>query len=508
MAHSSASSSKLFADADMSSVERLAFSETEPVGPVATGSILGRLVIGAGFAVLVAFLVAGVFMLQMLKSEYERKSDEILKAKLEGLTTLFSGPAPKLEYIQHELDEPLGGATHVHAHIYGAIQAETKSIRESSPDLEANFFGLSPETVPEGVTRAIFRSNTGRTFRTWSSRLARSEPQGQKNMVVRMAVDVSNSDEALRGFAKALIAGLSLLFVSTLIIAARLVREPLAQLRQLEKAVEEIGASTLGSRLAVEGLPSELQALGRSFNDMLARVQASQVRLSNFSADVAHEIKSPLNNMLLAIDVALMKSRTVDEYRSVLESFSEDGESLARLVQDLLLVARGKTLDTEIQRQQIDIPSELDIIREYFGPVAQERSIKFEVSHKVSRPLYANRVLLQRAINNLIDNSLKHTPASGSITIFAAEHDDRVQFVVSDTGEGICPEFLPHAFDRFAVGSPSSHSCDGTGLGLSIVRSVAELHGGSVKVESEVNKGTVVTIDLPFVTASPASVIV
>jgi two-component system heavy metal sensor histidine kinase CusS len=192
----------------------------------------------------------------------------------------------------------------------------------------------------------------------------------------------------------------------------------------------------------------------------------------------------------------------------VLESFAEDAERLSRLVQDLLLVARGKSLDANLERQQIDVASEIEIIREYFAPAAQEREITLKVSHNVSRPVNANRVLLQRAINNLVDNALKHTPSGGTINLSAVELDRSTMIEVKDTGEGISPEFLPHAFDRFTVGAPNVDAHNGTGLGLSIVRSVVELHGGSVRIASERGKGTAVTIEIPHGNAPPQNVVI
>ena len=510
MALTNESSYRQFADADMSYVENRLPLRTMPVAPGSRGSISDWLIASSVISALMTFLLAGVFLYNTLEQIISRQCDEIMRAKLVSLSQLVSIPGSDSAYVQHELDESHGepGHVHVHVHLYGAVQAETAKAEGPAGDIENLFFQRPPEPDSGAINSASFTSGDGRRYLTMSAWLPLGGPEQRRETFARLAHDATEGDMILSRFAAALIVGLAVLFVVTAAIAALLIREPLAQLRKFETTVAEIGTANLDRRLEVDGLPSELRTLGHSFNEMLSRVQESHARLNNFSANIAHEIKSPLSNMLLAIDVALMKARTVDEYRAVLESFAEDGERLSRLVHDLLLVARGKNLDAELERQQIDLATELEIIREYFAPAAEERSITLMVTHDVSGPINANRILLQRAINNLVDNSLKHTPPGGTITLSAAGTGGSTKIVVSDTGAGISPDFLPHAFDRYAVGTSGASRVKGTGLGLSIVRSVVELHGGTVAIKSERDKGTAVTIDLPFANASPQHVII
>jgi two-component system heavy metal sensor histidine kinase CusS len=472
------------------------------------GSISGWLIASSGISALITFLLAGIFLYHTLEQIVSRHYEEIMRAKLASLSRLIAMPNADATMVRHELDRDDGEPKHVHVHLYGDIQTENDKSKGHPEDLEKGFFPAPVGEPTEEISLNSFYSKDGRHYQTMSAWLPLGAVGNEARIYARLARDVSEGDKILSRFAAALIAGLAVLFGVTAAIAAVVIKEPFAQLRKFENTVAEISTANLDRRFEIDGLPSELQTLGQSFNEMLSRVQESHSRLSNFSANIAHELKSPLNNMLLAIDVALRKARTVEEYRAVLESFAEDGERLSRLVQDLLLVARGKSLDADLERQQIDVASEIEIIREYFAPAAQEREITLKVSHNVSRPINANRILLQRAINNLVDNALKYTPSGGTINLSAVELDRSTKIEVNDTGEGISPEFLPYAFDRFTVGAPSVAAHNGTGLGLSIVRSVVELHGGSVRIESERGKGTVVTIEIPHGNATPQNVVI
>jgi two-component system heavy metal sensor histidine kinase CusS len=231
---------------------------------------------------------------------------------------------------------------------------------------------------------------------------------------------------------------------------------------------------------------------------MLQRLDASFSRLRQFSDDIAHELRTPINRVLIANEVALGQARTSDEYRDVLASNVDACGRLSQMVQSLLFLARSEGPQSRIEREMIDVAHELSALREFYEPLACEAGLELAVACDGGLMAQLDRSLLRRAIGNLITNSIAHTPRGHSISILGKDEGASVSIDVIDTGQGIGAEHLPHVFDRFYRADPNRSTSEGhLGLGLSIVKSIATLHGGSVEIESLIGQGTRVRIRLP-----------
>jgi len=196
--------------------------------------------------------------------------------------------------------------------------------------------------------------------------------------------------------------------------------------------------------------------------------------------------------------VALARERSAEEYRETLGSLAEEFVRLSRLIDSLLFLARTENPQTQIQREALRVDQELEAIREFYEAPASEAGIQLRVEAPEAVSADLDRTLFQRAVGNLIENALARTPAGGAVTLSAAREQGRVQVAVSDTGEGIPASELAHVFDRFRRVDPSrARHSGGLGLGLAIVKSIAALHGGEVGIESEVGRGTRVTLGFP-----------
>jgi len=266
----------------------------------------------------------------------------------------------------------------------------------------------------------------------------------------------------------------------------------------LTTTIGGIGSATLGERIPTGNLPPELATLANGFNSMLMRLEDAFTRLRRFSADIAHELRTPVNNLRGEAEVALGKARTADDYRAVLASSLEECARLARLIDTLLFLARAESPHTKLTYEDLDVARELQRLQAFYAPAAEEAGIALTITSTVEMALRGDRTLLHRALGNLIENALTYTPTGGRITLTAERQDGQVTITVADSGRGIPAEHLPCVFDRFHRVEQARSNAEGhVGLGLAIVRSIAVLHGGTAAIASTVGQGTSVTLRLP-----------
>ncbi|HET8759834.1 MAG TPA: heavy metal sensor histidine kinase [Nitrospiria bacterium] len=320
---------------------------------------------------------------------------------------------------------------------------------------------------------------------------------GQPQAVLQIALDVSSEDAIAAGYRRRLVVVLvaGLLFAAA--AGATVARRGMRPLAEITRAATRISAAQLHERVNPAQWPRELTALATAFDQMLDRLEASFARLSQFSADLAHELRTPINNLMGEADVALSRVRTPEEYRKVLESSLEEFAKLSRTIDGLLFLARADHPDTQIQRAALDARKEIEAVREFFDAMAQEQGV--EVVCDGDATLRADPLLFRRAVSNLLSNALQYTPRGGRVVMSAAGSPDRGAVIrVRDTGLGIEAEHLKKIFDRFyRVDRARSHFPRGVGLGLAIMKSIMDLHHGVVTVDSEPGKGTTVSLQFP-----------
>jgi two-component system heavy metal sensor histidine kinase CusS len=267
----------------------------------------------------------------------------------------------------------------------------------------------------------------------------------------------------------------------------------------LATTARHISSTNLRERILPEGYPFELASLASTFNQMLDRLEESFERISRFSADIAHDLRTPVNNIRGEAEVALARSRTAGEYREVIESFLEEAVRLSDLIGDLLFLARSESPLTHLRREPVDVSELLGGVQEYYEASAADGGVSLTTT-VVDKPVIAelDRTLLQRAVGNLVSNALANTPPGGAVVMGTRADPSTICIEVSDTGVGIPAEALPKVFDRFfRVDSSRSQGSGGTGLGLAIVQSIVQLHGGNVQIWSQPGEGTRVTLHMP-----------
>jgi two-component system, OmpR family, heavy metal sensor histidine kinase CusS len=322
-----------------------------------------------------------------------------------------------------------------------------------------------------------------------------NEESGSQLYTLQVAQDRSSDERVERNFAVLFVMVLGGSVLGSAFIAVMVTKRGLRPLREMTESVARVGPTHLKERVTPAEWPHELKPLAVAFDDMLKRLDDSFTRLSQFSADLAHELRTPIANMIGETQVALARNRTADEYRETIESTVGECERLSRIVDNLLFVARVDAAREPIARKRFNARAAVEKITSFYHALAEDRHIAINCSGEGQ--IYADPDLFERAVGNLLDNALRFTPANGSIQIVLSERNGDFEVAVSDTGCGIAPEHLPRVFDRF-YRAESSRSSDGAGLGLALVKSIVDLHGGSAIIESNMGRGTTVKLILPL----------
>jgi two-component system heavy metal sensor histidine kinase CusS len=326
------------------------------------------------------------------------------------------------------------------------------------------------------------------------SLVATNEAVDDRPYILQVAQDRS-ADERFRKQFRALLAlVLGLGLIASAVIAVTVTRRGLRPLAEMRRSLERVQPGHLSERIEPMRWPLELRPLAVSFDDMLGRLEDSFIRLSQFSADLAHELRTPIGNMLGEAQVALTRERSSEEYRSVIESSAAECERLSGIIDNLLFLARAESTEQQIERSLFNGRAALEKIVSFYQTAAEDRHVNIACSGEGQ--IFADPALFNRAVGNLIDNALRFTTDGGNIHISIGARDGRTEVSVRDTGSGIAPEHLPRVFDRFYRGD-ASRSSAGTGLGLALVKSIVDLHGGSARIESELGRETTVTLVFP-----------
>jgi two-component system heavy metal sensor histidine kinase CusS len=262
-------------------------------------------------------------------------------------------------------------------------------------------------------------------------------------------------------------------------------RSGLAPLRTMKARAQAVSARRLDERMPVETVPVEMADLARSLNDMLDRLQQDFRRLSDFSSDLAHELRTPISNLLTETQVALSQPRDAAAYREILASNAEEFQRLARTVSDMLFLAKAENGLALPHPERIALASEVQALFDFYEALAAEKGIRLELSGDAQ--IRGDRLMIRRAISNLLSNALRHTPPGGDVRVEITTTAESVTLTVENTGAEISPDALQRLFDRFfrADKSRSHPASEGAGLGLAITQSIMRAHGGEATATSQ-----------------------
>lgn len=449
-------------------------------------SIAWRLALA--FAVVCALVLSaiGVFLYRSLASEIAYRDDLALLGRLEQVRALLA-------------DSDSLGALQARPRLYQNMLGNLDSLLLVRRADGSNVIAINPRQRELPTLSAIAREQTPqrRDVLTWQApdgaelALLSGDAQGPNGepLTVIAGKVLTEREQMLASYRLRLYLAVGLGALLAFALGLVLLRRGLQPLRQLSAAVRGIDLRSLDQRLPASGTPAELLEPVQALNGMLARLDDSVQRLSQFSADLAHEIRTPLHTLLASNGQALNHPRSTAEYQELLASNMEEFERLKRMAENLMFLARAEQAERALDLQTLDLHSLGSELCDYFEALADDRQLRLE--NQLHGELLADQQLLQRALGNLLANAVRHADEGTLISLRRRDEAGVCWLQVHNHGPVIAPEHLGKLFDRFYRVDPSrAQPGDSGGLGLAIVQSIMQLHGGRVRVSSDA-EGTV-----------------
>lgn len=403
----------------------------------------------------------------------------------------------KLALLQNILDEPVSMESNANAIIKGkladalvghhelvvaVVSAAGEPVFSSAHGaVPADYFAQSSEYDGDQSIPLVELAVEKHRYRAAIVSMS-AHSQGKKYQVF-LAIDRSIHDAFLENFHWQLLGvggvGLSLIIVFAWVVT----RQGLRPVVTMAQVVEGISAQKIKERLSITHLPAELRSLGISFNGMLDRLEEALARLSDFSSDIAHELRTPINNLMTQTQVSLSKDRSADEYREVLFSNMEEYERLARMIADMLFLAKADNGQIVPHLETIALRQEVEALFEFYDALAAEKHLQLECKGNAS--LSGDRLMLRRALSNLLSNAIRHANSDSRIEVALSQDNALITLAITNTGDVIAPEVLSRIFERFYRADASRFRVDeGAGLGLAITRSIVKAHRGEILAQS------------------------
>lgn len=461
-------------------------------------SIARRLIFLYTVAVCLILTISGFFLDWVLRSDMELEDRQFLATEIQSIRILLREYPRDINAWKLEIERETYAAASTFVRYYVRISDETGKALVETPGM-AQIAPTShfPKPMRPSETSLEYTKATSRDGQPLllTSASIQGHRAGDAERIVQIALDMSHERSIINDYRQKVafvtIGGILLSAFLGLLIT----REGLRPLMELTHTVQGITPDRLKERVGPRGWPPEIAALANTFDGMLDRLEESFTSLSQFSADLAHELRTPINNLRGEAEVGLSRARTVEEYRQVLMSGLEEYERLSRMIENLLFLARSDSRKSGINLSRLDVRLEVAEVLEYYDAIREENDVTVTVTGHAL--ISADKALFRRALANVLSNAFQYTPREGEITIVVdSSSEASSKITVTDTGIGIEPENLPKIFDRF-YRTPRARSLhpQGAGLGFSIVKSIMELHGGSVAVRSEAGSGTTVTLE-------------
>lgn len=448
--------------------------------------IRARLTLVSAALMAVVLAASGGFLYFRLRADLLEAVDAGLRSRAEALQA-------NLERSDSGLGE--GGGLAEPGDAFAQVLGPDAEVVESSPGL-----GTGPILTGADVTGLegprFFDRDVVTQEEPVPGRLLAVPASGARVLVVGASLDDQWEALARLGILLAVGGPLALILASGVgWVVAGAAPRPVERMRAEAAA---ISASEPGRRLPPSGTGDEVARLGETLNEMLERLEQALQRERRFVDEASHELRTPLANLRTELDLALRRSRSAEELEAALRSAAEETERLARLAEDLLVLARADRGRAPVRREPVDLGELVGGTVEAFALRAAKAEVSIETHMPKGLQVNLDPLRIRQAVGNLLDNALRHTPPGGTVTVEVAHSDGFLSLGVRDSGEGFPAAFLPSAFEPFTRPDASrSREDGGTGLGLAIVRAVAEAHGGAAEAENRPDGGASITLRIP-----------
>lgn len=427
-------------------------------------------------------LILGLVVAKSVEQHFEDLDMMVLSGKMELIEQGLQGvtSADELTSFTHQLARSLVGH-----HGLEVMMLDTD---------QAVMFATAQANFPPDRVAMLGRQMSGRpalwqqgdlTYRVIASQLptaARDETGQGIRLVVLTATDIGHHQSYMRDFLTTLWLFVACAAIGMAALGWALVRRGLVPLHAMRAQAQVVTAQQLSHRLPVHSMPVELAELAKSLNDMLGRLEEAFTRLSDFSSDIAHELRTPVSNLMTQTQVVLSHPRDSAEYKTTLESNAEELDRMARMIADMLLLAKSDNGLVLPHRETVDLAEETRALFDYYDAVAADKGLRLSLVGDAR--VLADRLMLRRAIGNLLSNAVRHAKAASNLLVTLQSTAEDATLSVQNFGDTIPAESLDRVFDRFFRVDAARLRSEGTGLGLAIAKSIVVAHGGTISVNS------------------------
>lgn len=445
-------------------------------------SLASRLALLFAACTAVVSLFAGVLFNRASEAHFIELDQQQLDSKLVALRSTLQGVESLDSFTQRE--------------------AQLRAELNRQPDLTLRITAAGQRWLDDAPSVSLPEApglhtlqNAGTDYRVYNAPL---RPGQLASPQLTLMLDITHHQHFLQRMQHLIWLTVGLSALATALLGAWAARSGLRPLRRMGEVAAGVSAHSLTQRLPHQQMPAELADLAQAFNAMLGRLDDAFQRLSAFSADIAHELRTPLSNLLTQTQVILTQPRPLEDYREALHSNLEELQWMAQLVNDMLYLAKADHGLLVPKREPLALGDEVETLLEFFALLAEDAQVS--LVREGNAQTVGDRGMLRRALSNLLDNALRFTPAGGQVRVRMVEDARGVTLTVENSGKGIPAHVLPRLFDRFYRADPARHegSSEHAGLGLAITQSIVRAHGGRIFCESAAG-WTRFVIELPKV---------
>ncbi|ESE87714.1 Cu(+)/Ag(+) sensor histidine kinase [Salmonella enterica] len=458
-------------------------------------SLATRLTFFISLATIASFFAFAWIMIHSVKVHFAEQDISDLKEISTALERILNNPQEPESRRLETLKNVVSGYSNILIsledgnqnalfHSPGALDLR-QYITSATPDKNAHQGNVYLFSAPALTTKA--HSVTHHDQTNWRMiRLPVGQlPDGKPAYTLYMALSIDFHLHYINDLKNKLIMTALLISMMIIFIVLFAVYKGHEPIRTVSRRIQNITSKDLDVRLEPQTVPIELEQLVSSFNHMIERIEDVFTRQSNFSADIAHEIRTPITNLVTQTEIALSQPRSQNELEDVLYSNLEEFSRMSKMVSDMLFLAQADNNQLIPDKKTLNLADEVSTVFDFFEAWAEEREISLRFEGRACW-VTGDPIMLRRAISNLLSNAMRYTPPGKTITLRIKEADDQIHIIVENPGTPIAPEHLPRLFDRFYRVDPSrQRKGEGSGIGLAIVKSIVTAHQGKVSVTSD-----------------------
>jgi heavy metal sensor kinase len=440
-----------------------------------------RLTLFFALASAIVLAAVGFFVYERVATDLDRSFDQDLRSRSRDLSALVLRDGA--------LNTTGGSGT------FAQLLTPTGRVVDATAKLRTNALLSSSELTRAGGRATFYGRRSVPGLEQDESARVLALPLNRRGSQFVLVVGKSREsrNETLGSLKAAFLIGGPLALLLTSLGGYLLAGAALRPIEAMRRRATEISTSSLDERLPVPPVDDEVSRLGRTLNEMLARLEDGLERERRFVADASHELRTPLATLRAELELALRRSRTTQEFENSIRSAAEETDRLSRIADDLLILARAEQGTLALRPEPTDLVDVVEKVRDRFGARAEIEGRSLAVDADEAPVARVDRLRIEQALGNLVDNAFEH--GRGPITITAGRNNSSLELHVLDEGPGLPPEFRDHAFKPFSRAAPAG---DGSGLGLAIVETIARAHEGTVGAKLRPDGGADVWIRLPL----------